>query len=117
MRTSKAFQLICRVTLRTGITSGYTDLIQDITNEIVQEIAVNKVSQFFFFFAKSKTKKFLREIQHLHVIKVDMVNKFVIKMREEYEDKMLWLLDDDTSYRKIERDMTITMEKKNNRKE
>ncbi|XP_044756970.1 uncharacterized protein LOC123315369 [Coccinella septempunctata] len=62
-----------------------------------------------------KTKTFLKDNNDLQVLKADKGNKIVIISKHEYDEKMLQLLDDTTTYKNTKKDMTVTMEKENNR--
>ncbi|XP_044760307.1 uncharacterized protein LOC123317762 [Coccinella septempunctata] len=62
-----------------------------------------------------KTKTFLKNNNDLQVIRADKGNKVVIITKDEYNKKMQELLDDKTTYKGMKRDMTVTMEKKNNK--
>ncbi|XP_044757795.1 uncharacterized protein LOC123315953 [Coccinella septempunctata] len=62
-----------------------------------------------------KTKTFLKAHNDLQVIRADKGNKIVVITKTEYNEKMHEILDDNTTYKQIKRDMTITLEKENNR--
>ncbi|XP_045460391.1 uncharacterized protein LOC123670856 [Harmonia axyridis] len=63
----------------------------------------------------TKTKKFFKEHNELLITRADKGNKTVIMTNTEYEEKMSILLKDNTTYIKTKRDMTLTLEKENNK--
>ena len=61
------------------------------------------------------TKRFLKENDQLLVLKADKGNATVLMKKNEYKNKILQLLEDETTYKKRDKDPTSTIEAKSNK--
>lgn len=62
----------------------------------------------------TETKKFLKQHPEIYVLKADKTQKTVLMEASEYETKMNNIIQDETTYKKIEKDPTATLIKQNN---
>ncbi|XP_053686607.1 uncharacterized protein LOC128736152 [Sabethes cyaneus] len=60
------------------------------------------------------SKKFIRDNPDIYIVPADKGNKTVIMKKEEYEEKMKTLIDDDDTYERIDTDWTNRVQTKNN---
>ncbi|XP_053698945.1 uncharacterized protein LOC128745905 [Sabethes cyaneus] len=60
------------------------------------------------------SKKFIRDNPDIYIVPADKGNKTVIMKKEEYEEKMKTLIDDDDTYERIDTDLTNRVQTKNN---
>lgn len=77
-----------------------------ITNHINKHRDVKYIEDQWLLNEYKKTKIFLKENQQIIVTKADKGNKTIIMNKDEYENKMLVLLDDVETYKKIKKDPT-----------
>ncbi|XP_062558073.1 uncharacterized protein LOC134222944 [Armigeres subalbatus] len=68
----------------------------------------------FYRTTTKATREFLTQHPELVIIEADKGNKTVVMKREDYDRKLQHMIDDEDTYRKLNRDPTSTYQKRNN---
>lgn len=98
-------------------TAKSADVTQLITNECIQalQLEIDKNKQlspleYYLHRAYDLTLKFIKEHPNIRLIKTDKTNKVAIVTIEQYNSKMMSLLNDRSTYRTIDTDKTVKIQ-------
>lgn len=89
-----------------NIRSAVCNIIQ---NHIHKTKYVHKNENKFLLDDFKKTKKFLKENDNLVITKADKGNRTIVMEKEEYNSKIMDLLNDDNTYTRLRKDPTETL--------
>lgn len=106
--------------VRARTTKVLTNFFSCVNNGKIKKNKIKKISPAAKIWLKNlendikKTKKFLLQNKDLLIVEADKNGKSVIISAEAYNTKMMSLLDDNTTYKKVKRNLTNTQQLKNN---